>query len=123
MATRQGTLVKTDDGYAVATWDDIQENGGVFDVGTPVRMGEVQGLCAQGIGNFDTSFTVIMQGSNDGVNYATLHTPEGGPAILTAALTWVEIRERPLFIRPQGADAGAADASDVLVIMVGSQHR
>ena len=115
MAVRTPKMVKTDNGMLVVTWEGIEENGGVLDTGAPVTVGNVDGLCVQGVGNFDTDLVVTMQGSNDGVTYFTI-----GSGTITAAAPFRTISERPLYIRPAATVAGAADASDVDIILVGA---
>jgi len=101
------------------TWEGLEENGGVRDSGAPVSINRpVEGFIAQAVGNFDTSVTVQMQGSNDGTNWFSI-----GAGTLAVATPSRTIDERPLFIRPLIAADGAGDASDVDVIVVGAIYR
>jgi hypothetical protein len=61
------TLVKTDDGYAVATWSGAL-NG--LATGVKASMGSVRGLSVQVDGTFGSA-TAVLQGSNDGTNFVT----------------------------------------------------
>ena len=115
MAVRAAKMVKTDNGLMVVTWEQLEENGGTMDTGQPVSVGNVDGLTVQALGNFDTDAVVTLQGSNDGTTWAAI-----GSGTLTAAATFRTVAERPLYIRPAVTTAGAADASDVDVIMVGA---
>ena len=115
MAVRTAKMVKTDNGMLVVTWEGLLEVGGVQDTGQGVTVGNVEGLCAQALGNFDTNAVVTLQGSNDGTTWFTI-----GSGTFTAANLFRTISERPLYIRPAVTTNGAGDATDVDVIMVGA---
>ncbi len=115
MAVRSASMVKTADNMLVVTWTTLGEVGGTKDTGGPVTVGNVDGLCVQATGNFDTNAVVTMQGSNDGTNWFTI-----GSGTLTAANLFRTISERPLYIRPAVTTDGAGDATDVDIIMVGA---
>ena len=117
MAVRSAKMVKTEHGYVVVTWEQLEENASVKDTGAPVVVGPVDGLCVQATGEFDTNAVVTMQGSNDGTNWETI-----GSGTLTASAKFRTISERPLYIRPAVTVDGAADASDIDIIMVGTRR-
>ena len=118
MAVRAAKMVKTEHGYVVVTWEQLEENAGTKDTGAPVVVGPVDGLTVQATGNFDTDAVVQMQGSNNGTDWFSI-----GSGTLTAAALVRTISERPLYIRPAITVDGAADASDIDIIMVGTRRR
>jgi len=124
MAVRAAKMQKLENGQLVVTWTGLNETDGVFDSGAPVTVGGVEGLTAQFSGNFDTSVTGLLEGSNDGVVWAPLKDVAGANiAAITAAsalTTLPLIGSRPLFMRPNLAVAGAGDASSITCILSGS---
>lgn len=115
MAVRTAKMVKTDNGMLVVTWEALGEVGGTKDSGQAVTVGNVEGLIAQGLGNFDTNAVVTMEGSNDGVTWVAI-----GANTLTASVFFSTIASRPLYIRPNVTTNGAGDAADIDVILVGA---
>lgn len=74
------------------------------DVGEGVQTNGLAGLsaCVQIVGTFGAAVT--MQGSIDGVNWATLKTVDGSDAALTAA-GLLEIATGAVYIRPSAASS------------------
>jgi len=118
MAVRIPTDVKTDNGMWVVTWLSLEENGGVKDSGRAVSPPAMLDLWATATGNFDTSATIQMQGSNDLTNWFSI-----GAGTLAVATPARQITERPRYIRPLVAADGAADASAIDVILSGRMSR
>lgn len=122
MATKTTTL-NSDANFYWNTWLAIEENGGVRDDGQPIQLPGAYGIVIGGSGNFDTSFTVTIQGSNDGTNWFTCHTVAGAAAVLSASVASVTLSSAPRFIRPAGSADGAGDASSVDVFLTASRFR
>ncbi len=110
MATRAATLVITNDNIPVCTWTGITE----ADSGAGVIMAKYPDKTVQVTGDFTTSGAITMQGSNDGVNWTSLHTPDGTEIVLTTTALAL-IAENPLYIRPT-ATAGTAVSMTVVVV-------
>lgn len=125
MAVRSPTMVKTDADQLVITWEGLNETGGTRDTGDWVSLPFVEGLTAHVFGNFDTSVTLTLQGTNDPLKTAvfTLFNPAGTAISAFSAAGAALIGARPLFIRPAITADGAGDASDLDCIIVGSLRR
>lgn len=68
------------------------------------------------IGTIWASATLVLQGSNDGTNWTTLHDPQGGDLSWTVGTSIIDvIAENPLFIRP--STSGGLGTTDVTVII------
>ena len=110
MAERSAT--RTDSfGYAVLyTWSGLL-NG---DTGAAVEMPEYGDRTFQVTGTFGTGGTVVLQGSNDGSNWASITDPQGNAISKTAAAIETAM-ETPRYIRP---NVTAGDGSTDLVVTV-----
>lgn len=122
MATRTTTL-NSDADFYWCTWEQLEENGGTLDDGTPVSLPGAVGIVIGATGNFDTNFVVTIQGSNDGTNWFACHTVAGDVANLTASVASVTLASAPRYLRPAGTVVGAADASDVDVFLSAQRRR
>ena len=85
----------------IATWGPMQ-NG---DVGLPAvttspGLALFADTSVQVVGTFGAGGSVAFEGSNDGVNYAALHDPEGNTIALTAASPLKAILENVMNDRP-----------------------
>ena len=69
---------------------------------------------AQILGTFDSA-TVVVEGSNDGVNYLTLTDPQGNAISKTSAAI-EQITEQALFARPSSSGGGAGQAVTVIIV-------
>lgn len=81
------------------------------DDGTPFAPGDFVDLSVQVVGTFGAGGTIVVEGSNDGVNYATLNNAQGSPISLTAA-GLKQVVEACLWIRPR---VTAGDGTTALV--------
>lgn len=68
--------------------------------------------CVQVSGTFGASGTVVVEGSNDGVNWATLNSPQGTALSFTAAGI-KQVLEGTLYIRPR---VSAGDGTTALAV-------
>ena len=75
--------------------------------------------CVQVIGTFDTA-TLTMQGSNDGVTWASLTDFQDADIAFTAAGMKI-IAEAPLYIRPLVSSVGASTDLDVYLFSRGTK--
>jgi hypothetical protein len=85
------------------------------DSGTPYGMTGFADRSAQITGTFGTGGTVLIEGSNDGTNYATLTDPQG-VAISKLAAGIFEISQITKFIRPR-VSAGDGTTSITVTLL------
>jgi len=94
----------------VASWIGL----GIGDTGEPVQFGGAPDRSVHVFGNFSGVASIIIQGSNDGLNWFTLTNPLGGDLIFTAdggkAITELTRHVRPVV---SGGD-GSTDLDVVL---------
>lgn len=81
MSTIAPTVVKATecDSVNIVTWVM-----GIADTGVAVNMADAADRCVQITGTFGGA-TVLVEGSNDGTNYATLSDPQGNAISKTSA--------------------------------------
>lgn len=89
----------------------VMANG---DSGTPFLFADWADRAMQITGTFGAGGTVVFEGSNDGVNYATLNDTSGVALSLTSAGIR-QMNEAPLMIRPR---VTAGDGTTALVASV-----
>lgn len=112
MATRAATITNpnymlADDGVQIVQWTGLL-NG---DDGAPVELATHADRSMQITGTFGVGGNVIVEGSNDGTNYAQLSTPASVAIAFTAAGI-KGILELPRYIRPR---VTAGDGTTTLV--------
>ena len=97
MATRNATVSDFSDGgnARLITWPGLL-NG---DDGAPAQWVEFADRCFQVTGTFGTGGSLTIQGSNDGVNWASLADPQGNALTFTAQKV-EQALELPRFVRP-----------------------
>lgn len=95
----------------LCTWA-LLANG---DSGAPFQFADWADRCLQISGTFGTGGTVIWEGSNDGINYATLNDINGNALSLTAAAI-KQMNEAPLWIRPR-VSAGDGTTSILATVL------
>lgn len=100
---------------AVYTWAAIPADSS----GTPVSGPGYTDRSFQVSGPFGGA-TVVIEGSNDGVNYFTLHDPFANALSFTAAAL-AEVTEMALWMRPR-VIGGAASAIDVVGVLCNHQN-
>jgi len=90
------SMLPPGDGTAVmASWDNLDES----DTGpAAMEVTEYDSAVVQVIGTFNGG-TVVLQGSNDGVNWATVQDIAGDAISLTAAGI-SSLRDLPRYLRP-----------------------
>jgi hypothetical protein len=86
--------------------------------GDPAVLPGAADRAIQAFGNFGGG-TVIMEGSNNDADWATLHDPTGADLIFSAAGMFA-LMENPIYIRPRLA--GATDA-DLTILMASRSSR
>lgn len=94
----------------LATWPILQ-NG---DVGTPFQFTDWADRCIQISGTFGAGGTLVFEGSNDGVNWATVSDTSGVALSLTSAGI-KQMNEAPLYVRPR---VSAGDGTTSLMASV-----
>jgi hypothetical protein len=115
MATRTHTVSRVQtygDRAHVLSWAGLL-NG---DDGTPVEMPGSADRSIQFVGTFGAGGTIVLEGSNDGVNYVTLTDPQGNAISKTAA--GIEaVLELTRFVRPRvTAGDGTTDLQAHLLV-------
>lgn len=96
----------------VITWTGLL-NG---DSGTPLEMVGSADRSVQITGTPSVGGTVLIEGSNDGTNYSTLHDPGGNALSLTSAQI-VAVLEISAFIRPR-VSAGDGSTTFAVTLLV-----
>ena len=95
---------------ATFTWADLADG----DEGEAVQYGSFSDRSVQFVGTFGGG-TVMFEGSNDGVNYATLSDPQGNPLSKTSA--GIEaVLEATRYVRPR-VSGGAGGAITVILFV------
>ena len=101
MATISYTIAETTqfhDYCQFVTWTPMTNSGS--DVGSPYERPGWADRCVQVFGTFGTGGTVVIEGSNDGTNYATLADAQGNALSITTAKI-EEITCVTRYIRPR----------------------
>jgi hypothetical protein len=92
------TIAISDDGsLMLATWAAVTE----ADTCAPVDAGQYGDRCFQAVGTFGSA-TAILQGSNDGTNWAGLNHAQG-TAITGSAAYLKQVVEMPRYMRPSAS--------------------
>lgn len=114
MNIRVGINPGEDDGSLIlVTWCNLNSTQWL---GAPVQLPQHSDRTVQ-IANTFNGATVVLEGSNDGVNYKTLTDAAGGALSATAALL-KQVTEAPLFVRPNAnTSVGIATAIDVSLLL------
>jgi hypothetical protein len=79
----------------LVTWTPLAAAG---DVGQPLQRVDLSDRSVQVAGTF-AGATIVLEGSNDGVNYFTLSTPSGAALSFTAA-GLLQVNQPVAFVRP-----------------------
>lgn len=112
MAVKTGTRVRTDEGVVIYTWSDLDASGS--DTGTPMLLSDEGDVDVQLIGTLSGS-AVVIQGSNDGTNWATITL---SPTPLVAA-TISRLTQRAKLIRPSISGGTGADIVVIATVTPG----
>lgn len=99
-------------GVVSAAWAAMQ-NG---DDGKPVNFAAFRDKSFQVEGTFGAGGTVAIEGSNDGVNYRTLHDPQGVALAITQAKI-VTVLEATLLVRPRVTGGDGTTSLNVTAIL------
>jgi hypothetical protein len=100
------------DQSVIATWTPLLNT----DSGTPLQMTGSADRSVQLFGTFGAGGTVLIEGSNDGVNYATLKDPANAPLSITAAGVH-SVLPVTAYIRPR-VSAGDGTTSLSVIMLV-----
>lgn len=84
------------------------------DTGVPIEMPGASTRSVQFAGTFNGA-TVVLEGSNDGTNYATLTDPQGN-AISKTADALEKVEEVTRYVRPR-VSAGAVTAVTITMLL------
>jgi hypothetical protein len=82
----------------IASWAPLTHSG--TDSGSPLEVPGALRCSVQVTGTFGASGTLLIEGSNDGTNYATLADPQGSALSVTSAKI-EEVLEAVRYIRPR----------------------
>jgi hypothetical protein len=72
------------------------------------------------VGTFGAGGTLVLEGSNDGVNYVTLTDPQGNPLSITTAKI-EQISEVTRFVRPRVTAGDGTTALSVHMLVKGQR--
>jgi len=114
MATITGTLTRVEPGYGA--WKAVWTALGDADQGSAIKVPMGSEKSFQVFGTFGSA-TVVLQGSNDGTNWASLTDPQGN-AISKTAAALEAVSEHTLYIRPS-TSGGTGTNVDVIVFIAG----
>lgn len=114
MNIRVGTGPGEDDGSLVlVSWCNLNSTQWL---GAPVILPQHSDRSVQFAGTFN-GVTVVLEGSNDGVNYKTLTDAAGGALSATVAAL-KQVTEAPLYVRPNiNTNVGIASAIDATLLL------
>jgi hypothetical protein len=114
MATRQGNVIRNEDGTFMAVWTGITES----DKGSVVALPRgAYDVTMQVVGDFDASGAISLYGGNDSstdTNHAVLNEGASTPIVATAATKIWKVDSPPRYIEPR-ATAGTAVSMDVYI--------
>lgn len=102
------------DRVVIVTWEGMTFSGS--DVGTPIEMPGFADRSVQITGTFGSGGSVKIEGSNDGVNYATLNSPQGN-ALDIATAKIEAIMELTRFVRPRITAGNGSTALNVIMLI------
>lgn len=85
-------------GVITVTWPTLTFSG--TDVGAPISLAEYSDKTFQVFGTLGAAGAVLMEGSNDGVNWSSLSNRQG-TAMSFTALGMNTSQDKPLFVRPR----------------------
>lgn len=95
----------------IATWETLTES----DTADAVELPGSPDRSIQVLGDFGTGGMLTVQGSNDGVTWATLNDPQGTALVIGAAGIYA-IQELTRYIRP-AVTAGTSVDLDVVMLL------
>jgi hypothetical protein len=93
----------------VATWAPLAASG---DIGQPLQRADLADRSVQVTGAF-AGATLVLEGSNDGVNYFTLSSPAGAALSFTAA-GLMQVNMPVAFVRPHVTSGSGASLTVTL---------
>lgn len=97
MATRNGAMINDNDGKVKYTWSGLLNGDNGSTMGT---MEHVADYAFQVTGTYGAGGAIAMQGSSDGVNWATLDDVNGTSVSAVASTKIWRLSNLPDFIRP-----------------------
>ncbi|HET6497411.1 MAG TPA: hypothetical protein VM285_02985 [Polyangia bacterium] len=120
MAERVSTITKSDrfaEDVRTVLWSGL--TNATSDTGEPFPMASAADRSVQVKGTFGAGGTAVIEGSNDGITYATLNDPALAPLSFNAA-GLRQVTELPLWIRPRiTAGDGTTDLEVILLVRRG----
>lgn len=114
MAVVNGSQVWNARRTSTTTWTPLLNT----DTGSPESCGRLSDRSVQVKGTFGAAPSVLIEGSNDGITWATLRGPDSVALNFTAA-DIKEILENTLFVRPRVA-AGDGTTSITVILTAAS---
>jgi hypothetical protein len=104
-----------DGSVMLLTWTGLAAAGDIGDTQSYANYGDKTFICA---GNFSGGATVVIEGSNDGINWATLSNRQG-TAMTFTGLGMNTSQDKPIFVRPR-LTAGTGGAN--VIVQVACHH-
>lgn len=114
MATINHTTNSAGDGSTVIAWADLSTADTAVKYRVPGTVGAIASI--QFTGTFGGA-TLVLQGSNDGTNFATIKDVNGDNVSVTAA-GLVDFSTGALYLRPSSS-GGTGDNVDVTMVLRG----
>lgn len=113
MPTIQQTNIQTQiDNVRCTRWAALLN----ADDGASIPFGQYTDKSIQVFGTFGPGGTLLLEGSNDGTNWATLTDPQGNPLSFTAAKI-EQIMEATLHVRPRVSGGDGTTSLTAIVLM------
>ena len=118
MSAIKGAISQPLRGVVVITWGALTSTN---TSGVAERCPHFSDKSIQVTGTFDSG-TLILEGSNDGTNYITLHDPQGNALSFTAA-DLEQVLENVDYIRPSLSGAGGSASINVILLSTTTARR
>ena len=94
----------------VATWTPLAAAG---DIGQALQRTDLADRSVEVTGSFAAG-TIVLEGSNDGINYFTLSTPSGAALSFTAA-SLMQVNQPTAWVRPRVTVGSGASLTLTLI--------
>ena len=99
--------------FMLVTWNGLALN----DTGLPFVLSQYADRSVQVVGTFGVGGIVVIEGSNDNSNYATLNDPQGNPISFTLTNKIETISEIVVAIRPKVTAGDGTTAVNISMLV------
>lgn len=112
MATTPRTSIQTGNVRSfIASWANTLAG----DQGAPLPFNQYTDRTVQVFGTFGVGGACAIEGSNDGVNWATLNDVQGNPLVFSAPRIEL-VQEAPAFVRPSVTGDGSTSLTVLIIV-------